>query len=1078
MSFKLPTNELSMIERLAKRFFADRRLLVMSIALIVVAGLSSLAIMPRMEDPVLTPRSALVITRLPGTDAERVESLVTEKIESSLRDVDEIDEISSSSRAGISTISIALKETIYETDAIWAKVRGKVEDAIALLPPDATRPVIEEAETRAYALILGVVWDDDSVSADHRVLRRLAIDLQDRLQNISGTEVVDRFGDPGEEIEVKIDPVRAASLGLSLDAIASQVNRYDAKSSAGQLRGESMSMLIDLDNQLEAVSMIENIPIASSDGKDVRLADVASVSLSMPDPMPRFANLNGNEAVVLGAMVTESTQINGWTEKADAMLVEYERRLPQGVSLDRLMVQNDYVAARMETLKSNLIYGAGGVALVIFFMMGWRSAIIVTLALPLASLMVLFGMRIYDIPIHQMSVTGLIIAFGLLIDNAIVVVDEVKGRLKRGDAPADAMAGSVKHLAVPLLGSTLTTAFAFAPIALMPGGGGEFVGAIAIAVIMAISASYLLALTVLPTIASLLVSGRSGQEMSGWRNNFIFRFLRDGFHSRLLARVYEGFIRQCIERPAIGVITGLVLPIAGFYLASTLREQFFPPCDRNQFHIQVDLPMTASIAETKATSEKIDAYVRELDIERVDWFYGESAPEFYYNVIGDRKGQPNYAHAIVTLASQENPKPTIRRLQETLDENLVAPRILVRQLEQGPPFEAPVEIRLFGPNLDELRRLGDEVKRRLVNHPEVVAVRSDLNEVLPQLSVKVDESIAATAGIAPSEVARQLFTTLEGARGGNVIQDNEELPVVVRVGREERGNLAEIESLDLVLNGNNPTSEASLTPVSAISTIGLKPESAAIPRLDRQRMNEISVYIKAGVLPSVVQSFIEQSFESEPLNIGSGYSIEFGGEAGERDESVGNLMSTVGLLAVLMVATLVLSFGSFRMAAIIGFVGILSTGLALLALAIGGYPFGFISIIGTMGLLGVAINDSIVVLAGIRTNPKACEGDVDEAVYEVMHATRHVVATTITTIAGFAPLIISGGEFWPPLAIAISGGVLGASLLALVLVPSMHQWLIASRVHQPSVFRRLMNVAKTLFISEPDHVGIPARQAA
>ena len=1071
------TDEPSMIERLARRFFADRRLLVMSIALIVVAGLSSFAIMPRMEDPVLTPRSALVITRMPGADAERVESLVTEKIESSLRDVDEIDEIASTSRAGISTISVALKETIYETDAIWAKVRGKVEDAISVLPPEATRPVIEEAETRAYALILGVVWDDDSVAADHRVLRRLAIDLQDRLQNIAGTEVVDRFGDPGEEIEVEIDPVKAASLGLSLDAIASQLNRYDAKSSAGQLRGKSMSMLIDLDNQLEAVSKIESIPIAARDGKDVRLAEVATVSLGTPDPMPRFANLNGNEAVVLGAMVTEATQINGWTEKAEAMLGEYEERLPEGVSLDRLMVQSDYVAARMETLKSNLIYGAGGVALVIFFMMGWRSAIIVTLALPLASLMVLFGMRVYGIPLHQMSVTGLIIAFGLLIDNAIVVVDEVKGRLRRGDTAADAMAGSVKHLAVPLLGSTLTTAFAFAPIALMPGGGGEFVGAIAIAVIMAVSASYVLALTVLPAVASLLVSGRSRQRETRWQAHLVVRFFRDGFQSKYLARLYRGFVRQCIEKPSIGIVTGLVFPICGFYLASTLREQFFPPCDRNQFHVQVDLPMTASIAETRATSEKIDRYVRELQVERVDWFYGESAPEFYYNVIGDRKGQPNFAHAIVTLANNDNPKPTIRKLQKTLDENLVAARVLVRQLEQGPPFEAPVEVQLFGPNLDELRRLGDEVKRRLVNHPEVVAVRSDLNEVLPQLSVNVDESIAATAGIAPSEVARQLSTTLEGARGGNVIQDNEELPVVVRVGRGERSNLAEIESLDLVLRANGPTVETQLTPVSAVSTIQLEPESAAIPRLDRQRMNEISVYIRAGVLPSVVQSFIEESLESDPLDMGSGYSIAFGGEAGERDESVGNLMSTVGLLAVLMVATLVLSFGSFRMAAIIGLVGILSAGLALLALAVSGYPFGFISIIGTMGLLGVAINDSIVVLAGIRTNSKACEGDVDEAVYEVMHATRHVIATTITTIAGFAPLIISGGEFWPPLAVAISGGVLGASLLALVFVPSMHQLLIATRTHQPSRFRRMLSKVKGRFLRVPSIEVLPAGHA-
>lgn len=222
----------STLGSLARRFFEDRRLLVMSIALIVVAGLSSLAIMPRMEDPVLTPRAALVVTRLPGADAERVESMVTEKIESALRDVDEIDEVASSSRAGISTISIELKQSIYETDAIWAKVRGKVEDAVAILPPEASRPVIEESETRAYAMILGVVWDDTEAIADRRILRRIAVDLQDRIQNIAGTEVVDRFGDPGEEIQVEVDPLKAASLGLTVDAIAAQVNAYDAKSTS------------------------------------------------------------------------------------------------------------------------------------------------------------------------------------------------------------------------------------------------------------------------------------------------------------------------------------------------------------------------------------------------------------------------------------------------------------------------------------------------------------------------------------------------------------------------------------------------------------------------------------------------------------------------------------------------------------------------------------------------------------------------------------------------------------------------------------------------------------------------------
>ena len=1068
-----PNASRSILEAFANRFFRDTRMLVLTLALIVVAGLSSIAIMPRMEDPILSSRSAIVVTRMPGAEASRVESLVTEKIESAMRDVEEIKEITSTSRAGVSTISIELRDSIYDTDTVWSKVRTKVEDSISLLPSDASRPVFEENNTRAYAMILGISWDQES-PPDYRVLRRLAIDLQNKLQNESGTEDVDIFGDPGEEISVRVDPIRAASMGLSPAAIAGRVANYDAKGSAGQLRDQPISMLIEVENQLDAVASIASIPVASQGGKDVRLSEVGDVQLSVPSPLPRAAKLDGKESVVLGVMVRKESRIDQWTAGVNEFLAEYEASLPAGITLDRLMIQDDYVAARMGELTSNLVLGAGAVAVVIFFLMGWRAAIIVTLTLPLASLMTLFGMKLWGIPIHQMSVTGLIIAFGLLIDNAIVTVDEVKGRLRKGIGAAEAMAGSVKHLAVPLLGSTLTTAFAFAPIALMPGGGGEFVGAIAIGVIMAICSSFLLALTVIPTLAAMFLKQQNAGDESvtrqtKQRTGMMSSFLENGISIPPLANLFQSFLRVCISRPWIGVATGICLPFTGFFMASTLKEQFFPPCDRNQFHIQVDMPITASIGQTRLTADRVDAFVREQGAQRVDWFYGESAPSFYYNVVGERKGQPNFAQAIVTLGEGVNPKPKIREVQKTLDRNFLKPRILVRQLEQGPPFEAPVEVRLFGPDLAVLRDLGDEIRKRVSNHPDVVAVRSDLSEVLPQLSFKIDESIAMSAGITPAEVAEQLATTLEGARGGSVLQDNEELPVVVRIGDADRGNLARIEGLDLVLPPAGEQSDGSaangpnVVPLSTLASVSLVPESASISRLDRRRMNEVSIYITAGVLPSVVQSYIQDSLAEDELAMPAGYSLAFGGESGKRDESVGNLVSTVGLLGVMMVATLVLSFGSFRMATIIGLVGILSVGLSLLALAIGQYPFGFISIIGTMGLLGVAINDSIVVLSGIRTNQAACEGDVDAAVYEVMHASRHVVATTITTIAGFAPLIIAGGEFWPPLAVAISGGVAGATLLALVLVPSLHQMLIASRVGQPSLYKRLSMRLSELF---------------
>ncbi|MEM6366350.1 MAG: efflux RND transporter permease subunit, partial [Planctomycetota bacterium] len=586
------------------------------------------------------------------------------------------------------------------------------------------------------------------------------------------------------------------------------------------------------------------------------------------------------------------------------------------------------------------------------------------------------------------------------------------------------------------LGSTLTTAMAFAPIALMPGPAGEFVGSIAISVMFAIFSSLLLAMTVIPTIAARMVSPpQAGDDASGrtW-----IRF-RGGIQLPVVAGTYKRFLALIIQRPLVGVVIAFVLPLLGFIGASQLQEQFFPPSGRDQFHITVEGPPTSSIGQTQATTRRVDEIARASGAARIDWFFGESAPQFYYNVVGNRRGTANFAQGLVTLPKGLDPIGVIRELQAKLDEEILSSRVLVRQLEQGPPFEAPVEVRLFGPDLETLREIGHDVRLRLSAMPEVVAVRTDLNEVLPQISFDVNQAAASSTGVTPAEIARQLETSLEGATGGSVLQDNEELPVVVRVGDDDRSNLARVRSMNVMLPLGGET------PVSAVADVTLRPEAAAVPRLNRQRMNEVNAYLVAGVLPSVVQNQIASSFESNPLDLPPGYSYEFGGEASKRDDAVGNLFSTVGVLAVLMAATLVLSFGSFRMASMIGIVAVLSIGLGLLALLLSGYSFGFTAIIGTMGLIGVAINDSIVVLAGIRANPEAVKGDVSATVDEVMHATRHVVATTLTTMAGFAPLILDGGAFWPPMAVSIAGGVSGATLLALVLIPALHQWLLVGR---------------------------------
>jgi len=1019
---------------LSTLFYRQPRITILVISLIVVSGLSAYAILPRMEDPLMTERVAIINTVYPGADAERVEALVTEKLEEEFQEIEEINDLRSSSSAGVSTITIELRDDVYANEAgtVWSRIRDKLDDTIPQLPEGVLEPEFVDLKLKAYALILGVTWDGDRTTGQdvsYAVIRRLAEQLEERLRAIPGTETIDTFGAPDEEIIVEVDVATLAGLGLTVNDVARQIGASDSKMSAGLLRGNA-DLLVEIDGELNSLDRIGHIPIRStSDGRVVVLSDIASVRRSIVEPPSTLALVDGKTAVSLAVTVRNDQRIDYWTERANAAVEEFSQALPEGVSVHNVFRQNDYVSTRLTGLMQNLLFGAIAVASVVFVMMGWKSALIVSSALPLSALMVLSGMRFMSIPIHQMSVTGLIVALGLLIDNAIVVVDEVSVKLRAGQRPIDAVGASVSHLAIPLLGSTLTTALAFGPIALMPGPAGEFVGSIALSVILAIFSSLFLALTIVPAITALGIRSATDNRGNGW--------WQSGLSISLVTNAYRRSLSFIYARPVVGLLLGVSLPLCGFAAFTQLPEQFFPPADRNQLYIEVEFPAQTSITENTHTIKGMrNELLLKDEVSQVTWYAGESAPPFYYNVVRRRKNTSNYAQAIVQLSTELSTAEFIQQLQKEMDAAYPLARILVRQLEQGPPFDAPVEVRLFGPDMQVLRQLGEQVRLVMTGIPDVIHTRSDMSEVVAKVSLRVPEAQAHLAGLTYGHISAQLSSSLEGSTGGSILEETEELPVRVRVAGETRADLSAITSTDLLTSSRDGIFAG--IPLAAFADVTVIPATAAMTRINGRRMNEVKAYLNAGVLPAVAQAEFLDRLEESGFEMPAGYTMAFGGEALERDDAVGNLMASVGVLMVLMVATLVLSFGSFRMAAVIGLVAALAAGPGLGAIWCFGYPFGFTAIIGTMGLIGVAINDSIVVLAAIREDKLAREGDRAAVLEVVMKATRHVVATTLTTIAGFIPLLTGGGGFWPPLAIAIAGGVGGATILALYFAPSAY----------------------------------------
>ena len=1022
--------------------------------MLLVWGFVSFQSLPRQEDPELISRIAVVQTAYPGANAERVEALVTEVIEAELSELEEIDVISSDSRIGFSSITVELKDSIVDAQPVWSKVRDEIADAAVNLPTGTSEPELDEAFVKAYTMIASLTWQRPT-DPNYAILRRYGEELALRLRGIGGTEEVELFGDPSEEIIVEIDAPSITAVGLSPQDLANRIQTSDAKISAGQLRSPDQTLAIEVEGELETLEQIRQVPIQTAGGQFTRLSDIARVSRGVRQPLTDLALISGKPAVVAGVMMESRMRIDNWAEEVRQILTDFETLLPEGISLDLVFDQSTYVEERINTLIGNLLIGALLVVAVTLFTMGWRAAFIVGTALPLTSLAVFGWMAAFGVPIHQMSVTGLIIALGLLIDNAIIAVDEIQMELQHGHRPIDAVAKTVNYLKVPLFASTVTTVMTFLPIYLLPGAGGEFVGTIALGVIMALISSLALSLTVISALAARMLADTRSKAQNLRNHNqtgpvksmqrFLLRpgsWWADGFSSPRLARPYRKTLRWTMQRPLFAIALSLTFPLIGFIASSTLEQQFFPSGDRDQLQVEVEFASQTAIGQTRVQMLQARQLILENpNVDEVHWFIGESAPKFYYNFTGNRRNQAQYAQAMLQLNTNQNIASIIQTLQAELDVAFPAARVLVKQLEQGPPFDAPIELRLYGPNISELRRLGVEARQILINIPDVVYVRDDLTEAVPKLGLTIDEEQAQQAGLNNTAIAQQLEAYLEGSVGGSILEATENLPVRVRVANSDRADLSQIASLDLQGADNRASTDA-------LGEFTLIPELAKIARRNEQRVNIVQGFITAGVLPSVVQQAFEERLAEANFELPAGYWYEFGGEKAEQSQAQGNLMLYVPVLALVMVIALVLSLGSFRQAGIVAVVGLGSVGMALFSLKVFGSVMGFMAIVGSMGLVGIAINDTVIVLSALNEDGRPQQGDRRAIAEVVNRATRHVITTTITTIAGFVPLIISGGLFWRPLAIAIAGGITGASMMALYFVPAAYS-LIYRRKRTP-----------------------------
>ncbi|MEQ9315795.1 MAG: efflux RND transporter permease subunit [Henriciella sp.] len=1010
-------------------FYRLPRLSILVILVALAGAIGSIMTLARQEDPTLVERFGFVLTTLPGADAERMEATVTDPIESAIRELPEIDEVQSVSRANVSQISIGIREDLSEAevDDAWTLIRAKVDSARSELPEGTSTPEVRRMYIGASTLIVGLVWEGEG-EPELAVMARYARNLSDRFQNLNGTEETEIYGLPEEEVRVVIDPEALASAGLSMSQAAQIISAADAKAPAGQIRGDQSNVGLEIGGAFDSIARIRAVPLVQrSDGSAIRVGDVAEVQKGIEKPTTVMNFTDNKRSVMVSAFIQPNQRVDKWAVAARELVADFERNSPGEIDVRVLFDQSEYTEARLNGLAKNLAFSALIVFLVLFLVMGWRAAIVVGSALPLTVALVLILFNLFDYPLHQMSVTGLVISLGLLIDNAIVVFDEYDQERGRGYSIVESIDIALKKLFGPLFASTLTTALAFAPIALMPGAAGEFIGMIGVSVIFSVIMSFLVAMTLIPFMAGRMDRLRRPGEKKNW--------FRDGVSIDAITDGYRWTIGAVLRFPPLGILVGVVPAIAGFMVGGTLPSQFFPQTERDQFQIEISLPPSATIFEAQRAAERATELLYTYpNVEMVNLTLGQGAPRVYYNAFNATEGVPGLASGWVQLKDNETTRIMVRTIQDELRQEFPGAQFLALPFEQGPPVNAPIEFFIRGDNLETLDRLGNDVRRILSEVPGITYTQGSLQLGAPVVTIRADEAATAMSGERLAQLANDLRAELEGVPAGSILEGIEEIPVRVIAPDARRSDLADLRAKTI---GNREDGLG--TPIASLGEMTLDPQTAVITRLDGRRVNQIFGYTEPYSLPSAVMERFQVALDAEGFATPPGYDIKIGGEAETQAEAMTNLMSLAVPLILIMAGAVALVFNSFRMSMLILVTGGLSVGLAFGGVWLFNLPMGFNAIIGALGLLGISINSSIVVLSLLQGNEAARNDDVIAQREVVVDATRHIVATTLTTMGGFVPIILTGDVFWMPLATAIAGGVAGAALLALYFTPSVYR---------------------------------------
>ncbi|VVO93937.1 Multidrug export protein AcrF [Pseudomonas fluorescens] len=1001
----------------------NRQIVLFLMLLLAVVGALSYTKLGQSEDPPFTFKAMVIRTLWPGATAQEVSRQVTERIEKKLMETGEYERIVSFSRPGESQVTFIARDSMHSVDIpeLWYQVRKKTNDIRHTLPPGVQGPFFNDEFGTTFGNIYALTGD----GFDYAVLKDYADRIQIQLQRVKDVGKVDLLGLQDEKIWIELSNVKLATLGLPLAAVQQALEEQNAVSTAGFFETTSERLQLRVSGNFQTVDEIKNFPIRVGD-RTFRIADVANVRRGFNDPPAPRMRFMAEDAIGLAVAMKEGGDILVLGKALEVEFARIQNNLPAGMQLRKVSDQPAAVKTGVGEFVQVLVEALAIVLLVSFFSLGVRTGMVVALAIPLVLAMTFACMYYLGIGLHKISLGALVLALGLLVDDAIIAVEMMAIKMEQGFDRIKAASYAWTSTAFPMLTGTLITAAGFLPIATAQSGTGEYTRSIFQVVTIALLASWIAAVVFVPFLGEKLLPDlakiHAAKHGTGDGQT-------DPYGTPFYQRVRR-LVEWCVRWRKTVILLTVVLFIGSIVLFRFVPQQFFPASGRLELMVDLKLAEGASLSNTADEVKRLEALLKDhVGIDNYVAYVGTGSPRFYLP-LDQQLPAASFAQFVVLAKTIEDREPLRTWLIETLNEQFPALRSRVTRLENGPPVGYPVQFRVTGEHIDEVRALARKVAAKVRENPHVVNVHLDWEEPSKVVYLNIDQDRARALGVSTANLSRFLQSSLTGSSVSQYREDNELIEILLRGTVHERTELSLLPSLAV------PTDNGRSVALSQIATLEYGFEEGIIWHRNRLPNVTVRADIYGKEQPATLVQQIMPTLDPIRAELPDGYLLDVGGTVEDSARGQNSVKAGVPLFIVVVLTLLMLQLRSFSRTVMVFLTAPLGLIGVTLFLMVFRQPFGFVAMLGTIALSGMIMRNSVILVDQIEQDIAAGLKPWQAIIEATVRRFRPIVLTALAAVLAMIPL--SRSVFFGPMAVAIMGGLIVATALTLLFLPALY----------------------------------------